>query len=322
MSNRLPWLLAGILAMLVCDGVLAQSYPAKPVRMIVPYAAGGGVDIVARTLAQVLSKRLGQSVLVENKTGAGSNIGSDAVAKAAPDGYTLLMASPANAINPTLYAKMPYNPTHDLAPIGLVGSVPSVLIVHPSLAARNVKELIALAKSSPGKLTFGTGGNGTSEHLAAEMFKAMADVNLVHVPYKGIAPAIPDLVAGRISMTFVNQVSALPLVKAGSVKALAVASDKRSAALPEIPTFIEQGLSGYRVSVWWGVMGPAGMPKEIVAQLNREIVASLASAEMKERLDILGAEPIGGTPEQFAAFFRDELAKWARAVQVSGAKVD
>ena len=307
---------------LFCGSAGAQSYPAKPIRMIVPYAAGGGVDIVARTLAQELGKRLGQPVVVENKPGAGSNIGSDAVAKAQPDGYTLLMASPANAINPTLYATMPYNASRDLAPIGLVGSVPGVLIANPSVAATNVTELVALAKSKPGILTYGTGGSGTSEHLSAEMFKSAAGVDMVHVPYKGGSAVFADLVGGQISVMFVNQITAVPLIKSGKVRALAVASDKRSPALPEVPTFIEQGFPDFRVSVWWGVMGPANMPKEVVARLNQEIVAALASAEMKERLEALTAQAIGGTPEQFAAFFRDELAKWASVVRASGAKVD
>jgi tripartite-type tricarboxylate transporter receptor subunit TctC len=305
-----------------CSSAAAQSYPVRPIRMIVPYAAGGGVDIVARTLAQELSKRLGQSVFVENKPGAGSNIGSDAVAKAAPDGYTLLMASPANAINAALYAKMPYNPSRDLAPIALVGSVPGVLIAHPSVAARNATELVALAKARPGALTYGTGGSGTSEHLSAEMFKSAAGVDLLHVPYKGGSAVLTDLIGGQISVMFVNQISAVPLVKSGKVRALAVASEKRSPALPEVATFIEQGFPDFRVSVWWGVMGPANTPKEIVARLNQEIVAALASAEMKERLEALTAQPIGGTPEQFAAFFADELVRWARVVQASGAKVD
>jgi len=311
---RVMRMLGCVLALLLWNSAGAQSYPIRPIRMIVPYAAGGGVDIVARTLAQELSKRLGQSVFVENKPGAGSNIGSDAVAKAQPDGYTLLMASPANAINATLYAKMPYNPSRDLVPIGLVGSVPSVLIAHPAVAAKSATELATLAKSKPGTLTYGTGGNGTSEHLSAEMFKSAAGVDLVHVPYKGGSAVLTDLVAGQISVMFVNQISAVPLVKSGKVKALAVASEKRSPALPEVATFIEQGFPDFRVSVWWGVMGPANIPKEIVA--------ALASAEMKERLEALTAQPIGGTPELFAAFFGDELVRWARVVQASGAKVD
>jgi tripartite-type tricarboxylate transporter receptor subunit TctC len=320
-ARWLRWLCLALLAF-VCTGAGAQPYPQRPIRMIVPYSAGGGVDIVARTLAQELSKRVGQPVIVENKPGAGSNIGSDAVAKAQPDGYTLLMASPANAINARLYAKMPYNPSRDLTPIALVGSVPSVLIAHPSVAAKTVVELVALAKQKPGALTYGTGGSGTSEHLSAEMFKSAAGVDLVHVPYKGGSAVLTDLIGGQISLMFVNQISAVPLVKSGKVRALAVASDMRSPALPEVPTFIEQGLPNFRVSVWWGVMGPANLPQDIVSHLNQEIVAALASAQMKEKLDALTAQAIGGTPEQFADFFASELVKWARVVQASGAKVD
>ena len=301
---------------------LAQSYPQKAVRMVVPYAPGGGVDIVARAVAQDLSKRLGQTVLVENRTGAGGNVGSEAVAKAAPDGYTLLMASPANTINPSLYTKMPYDPSRDLVPIALIGSVPTVLIANRSLPVQNVKELVALAKAQPGALAYGSGGSGTTEHLAGEMFKVAARVNMLHVPYKGGAQVMTDLLGGQIALMFVNQLAALPYVNAGKLKALGVASAERSAALPQVPTFAESGYPDLKVSVWWGVMGPAAMPKEIVTQLNREIAAALASPEMKERLQAMSAKPIGGTPEEFAKFFADETARWSRVVKASGARVD
>lgn len=301
---------------------MAQSYPVKPVRIVVPYAPGGGVDIVARAVGQELTKRLGQTILVENRTGAGGNVGSDAVAKAAPDGYTLLMASPANTINPSLYTKMPYDPMRDLVPIALIGSVPTVLIANRSLPVQNVKQLVALAKSQPGAVIYGSGGSGTTEHLAGEMFKSAAGVDMLHVPYKGGAQVMTDLLGGQIALTFVNQLGALPHINAGKVKALAVASVERSAALPQVPTFAESGYPEFRISVWWGIMGPAGMPKELVTQLNREIVAALASPEMKERLQTLSARPIGGTPEQFTKFFADETARWARVVKASGARVD
>jgi len=306
----------------LCAGAMAQSYPVKPVRIVVPYAPGGGVDIVARAVGQELTKRLGQTILVENRTGAGGNVGSDAVAKAAPDGYTLLMASPANTINPSLYTKMPYDPMRDLVPIALIGSVPTVLIANRSLPVQNVKQLVALAKSQPGAVIYGSGGSGTTEHLAGEMFKSAAGVDMLHVPYKGGAQVMTDLLGGQIALTFVNQLGALPHINAGKVKALAVASVERSAALPQVPTFAESGYPEFRISVWWGIMGPAGMPKELVTQLNREIVAALASPEMKERLQTLSARPIGGTPEQFTKFFADETARWARVVKASGARVD
>ncbi len=309
-------------ALAVCAPAFAQPYPSKPVRIVVPYAPGGGVDIIARAVGQELTRRLNQQIVIENKTGAGGNIGSDSVAKATPDGYTLLMASPANTINSSLYTRMPYDPARDLAPVALIATVPTVLLANRSLPVKDVKQLVALAKAKPGALTYGSGGSGTTEHLAGEMFKSAAGIDMLHVPYKGGAAVLTDLVGGQIALMFVNQVFALPYVKAGTVKALGVASTERSPALPEVPTFAEGGYPDMRVSVWWGVMGPTGMPKEIVAQLNREIGGALSSSEMKERLQTMSARPIGGTPEQFAAFFADETARWAKVVKSSGAKVD
>ena len=304
------------------SGAIAQSYPAKPVRLVVPYAPGGAVDIIARATAQELTKRLGQQIIVDNRTGAGGNIGSDTVAKAPPDGYTLLMASPANTINSSLYTKMPYDPLRDLVPIALIGSVPSVMVANPSLPVKDIKQLIALAKAKPGALTYGSGGSGTTEHLAGEMFKSFAGIDLLHVPYKGGAQVMIDLMGGQVALMFSNQLGVLPHIKAGKLKALGVASAGRSAALPDVPTFAEAGFPDFKVSVWWGVMGPAGMPKEIVNQLNREIVAGLASPEMKGRLQTMSAQPIGGTHEQFAAFFAAETKRWAPIVKASGAKAD
>ncbi len=321
-AERCRWLLAAASSLSLCGPVLAQSYPAKPIRLIVPYAPGGGVDIVARTVGQELGKRINQTVVVENRTGAGGNVGSEAAAKAVPDGYTLLMASPANTINSSLYTKMPYDPVRDLMPIALIASVPTILLANRSLPVENVKQLIALARAKPGALTYGSGGSGTTEHLAGEMFKSLAGIDMLHVPYKGGAQVLTDLLGGQIALMFVNQLFALPHVKAGKVKALGVASGERSAALPDVPTFGEAGFPDFKVSVWWGVMGPAGMPKDIVTQLNREIVGALAAPEMKERLQAMSAKPIGGSPEQFAAFFTDETARWARVVKASGAKVD
>jgi tripartite-type tricarboxylate transporter receptor subunit TctC len=295
----------------LCSAAFAQPYPAKPIRLIVPYAPGGGVDIVARTTAQELTKRLGQQVIVDNRTGAGGNIGSETV-----------MASPANAINSSLYAKMPYDPARDLVPIGLVGSVPAVLVANRSLPAHSIKQLIVLAKSKPGALTYGSGGSGTTEHLAGEMFKSAAGVDLLHVPYKGGAQVMVDLIAGQIALMFSNQLGVLPHINSGKMKALGVASAERSPVLPDVPTFPESGFPDLKVSVWWGVMGPAAMPKEIVTQLNREIVAALASPDMKDRLQSMSARPLGGTPEQFTAFFNEETTRWARVVKASGAKVD
>jgi tripartite-type tricarboxylate transporter receptor subunit TctC len=290
--------------------------------MIVPYAAGGGVDIVARSVSQELSKRIGQPVVVENRAGAGSNIGSDFVAKAPPDGYTLLMASPANAINISLYRKMSYDTQRDLAPVALIGAVPSVLVANPSLPAKSVAELVSLARAKPGGLNYGSGGAGSTEHLSAEMFKSIAGVDIVHVPYKGGANAMTDVIGGQISMMFSNMLGVLPHIRSGKLKAIAVADSRRSPSLPDVPTFLEAGLKDYEVSVWWGVMAPAGTPAAIIVQLNREIVASLAAGELKERLDGMGARIIGGSPQDFGAFVDAEIKRWARAVQASGAKQD
>ena len=311
-------------ALLICVGasVGAQDYPNRPVRVVVPYAAGGGVDIVARAVGQELAKRIGQPVIVENRTGAGSNIGSDFVAKAAPDGYTLLMASPANAINMSLYRKMPYDTQRDLAPVALVGAVPSVLVANPALPANTVAELVALAKEKPGSLNYGSGGSGTSEHLSAEMFKSLAAIDLVHVPYKGGANAMTDVISGQLSLMFTNMLGAMPHIRSGKLKAIGIADSRRSPSLPEVPTFAEAGFKDFEVLVWWGVMAPARTPAPVVTYLNREIVAALGAPELKERLDGMGARIIGGTPEQFGAFVAAEIVRWTRAVQVSGATQD
>jgi tripartite-type tricarboxylate transporter receptor subunit TctC len=315
-------MLLGGLLLSAATAAQAQPYPNRSIRMIVPYTAGGGVDVVARHLSTELSKRLGQPIVVENKVGAGSNIGSDSVAKAAPDGYTLLMASPANAINMSLYRKMPYNTQRDLAPVALVGAVPSVLTVNPAFPARTIQEFVAIAKGKPGTVNYGSGGNGTSEHLAAEMFKAMAGVDMVHVPYKGGAAAMTDVIGGQISAMFSNQLGAMPHIKGGKLRVLGVADTNRSAALPDTPTFAEAGYPDFLVTVWWGVMAPAGTPKDVIERLNKEINAALATPELKKRLDDMGARVIGGSPEDFSAFLSAEITRWARAVKDSGAVQD
>jgi tripartite-type tricarboxylate transporter receptor subunit TctC len=321
-NQTMQRVLIGMSGIAMCAGAYAQGFPARPIRIIVPYAPGGGVDIVARALGQELTRRLGQQIVIENKTGAGGNIGTDAVAKATPDGYTLLIASPANAVNPTLYSKLPFDPVRDLTPVALIASVPAVLLAGPALPGKSVKDIVALAKAKPGTLTFGSGGSGTTEHLAGEMLKTQAGIDMLHVPYKGGAAVLPDLISGQISLFFVNQLFALPYIKAGTVRALGVASDERSAALPDIPTFAESGFPDFRVSVWYGIMAPVATPKQIVAQLNREIVAALGSPAMSERLQAMSAKPLPGTPAQFGAFFSDEMARWARVVKSSGAKAD
>lgn len=295
----------------------AENYPARPISLVVPYAPGGGVDTVGRIVAKGLGEKLGQSVVVENKAGAGSNIGSDFVAKSAPDGYTLLLASPATAVNVSLYKRMPFDPVKDLRPVTLVGKVPSVMIVSNDLPVKTLQDFVDLAKKQPGKLNFGSGGNGTSEHLAGEMFKNMAGLDIVHVPYKGGAAALVDLVAGRISAIIINQITALPMIESGKVRALAVADDKRSSKLPETPTFSEQGYPDYRVSVWWGVMAPAGVPDGIVAKLDAKVREGIATSSSQQSLEAMGVDVLAQGPQQFGDFLADEIKRWSEIVKRS-----
>jgi tripartite-type tricarboxylate transporter receptor subunit TctC len=308
---------------LAAAGAVAQTYPMQPIKIVVPFTAGGTTDILARTLGQKLGESLHQPVIVENRPGAGGNIGADVVAKSKPDGYTLVMGTiGTQSINASLYEKMPYDSARDFAPITLVAIVPNILMVHPSVPAKSVGELIQLAKSKPGVLNFASSSTGGSPHLSGEMFKQMTGVDIVHVPYKGSAPAITDLLGGQVSMMFDNMPSGLPHVKAGKLRALGVTSAKRSAAAPEIPTIAESGVPGYEVDSWFGILAPAGTPREIVNKLNVEIVRILRMPEVKQRLAEQGAEPVGNTPEQFAEHIRKETIKWARVVKASGAKVD
>ncbi len=308
----------------VAGTALAQAgYPNKAIRYVVPFPAGGPLDIVARSIGQELSKAWSQPVIVDNRPGAGGNIGADIVAKAPPDGYTILMgAVSTHAINVTLYNKLPYDPIKDFAPVTLITSVPNVLVVHPSVPAKNVKELIALAKSRPGQLNFASGSTGSAGHLAGELFNVMAGVDMTHIPYKGAAPAVIDLIAGHVSLMFDNLASALPNIKAGRVRALAVTTLKRSPLLPQLPTISESGLRGFDVSTWFGIFAPGATPPDIVARLNREVVRILHTPEMRERLATQGAEPVGNQPEEFAAFIKTEIPKYAKVVKASGAKAD
>ncbi len=316
---------AGFAATLMfAAGAAGQSaFPVKPIRFVVPFPAGGPLDIVARAIGQELNKSWGQPVIIDNRPGAGGNIGADAVAKSAPDGHTILMgAVSTHAINPTLYSKLPYDPIRDFAPVTLVTSVPNVLVVHPSVPARTVQDLISIAKARPGQLNFASGSTGSAGHLAGELFKAMAGVDMVHIPYKGAAPAVVDLLAGHVSLMFDNMSSALPNIKSGRVRAIAVTTLKRSPMLPALPTISESGLRGFDISTWFGVFAPAGTAPAIVARLNAEIVRALATPEMRERLAALGAEPVGNKPEEFAAFIREEIPKYAKVIKASGAKAD
>ena len=301
----------------------AQSYPSKPIHFVVPYPAGGPLDTVARLLAQKVSESVHQPVIVENKPGAGGNIGTDAVAKSAPDGYTILMGAVAtHAINPTLYASIPYDPVRDFIPVTQVAATPNVLVVNPSIPVASVREFIAYAKANPDKLNFGSGSTGSAGHLAGELFKAMAGVEMTHVPYKGAAPAMQDLVGGRIQLMFDNLASSLAQVRAGKVKALAVTTARRSALAPELPTIAESGLPGFDISTWFGIFVPANTPRGVVDTLHAEFTRALADPGVRDTMLQLGAEPVGSRPEEFAAYIRAEAQKYARVIKASGAKAD
>ena len=312
-------------AMLAAAGgdAWAQAWPSKPIKYVVPFAPGGTTDILARTISEKLSVALGQPVVVENKPGAGGGLGADFTAKAAPDGYTIMGGTiSTHAINASLYTNLPYDPIKDFVAVTLIARVPNMLVINPNIPAKNVAELIALLKANPGKYTFASSGNGTSQHLSGELFKSMAGVDMQHIPYKGSPPALQDVVGGQVSMTFDNITTALPLAKAGKLRALAVTTAKRSSAAPEVPTLAESGLAGFEVGSWQGVFAPAGTPPEIIKRLNAEIVKIINLPDVKEKLVALGAEPVGDTPEQFGAYVKTEVAKWSDVVKKSGAKVD
>jgi tripartite-type tricarboxylate transporter receptor subunit TctC len=300
-----------------------QSYPSKPIRLVVPFPAGGTTDLLARAMAQKLSEALGQQVVVDNRPGAGGNIGSDIVAKSAPDGYTLLMGTVGtHAINVSLYAKMPYDAVKDFVPIVLVAGVPNVLVVHPALPVKTVADLIKLAKDQPGSINFASSGNGTSIHLSGELFKSLTGVQMAHIPYKGSAPALTDLIGGQVQIMFDNLPSALPHIKAAKLRAIAVTSTKRAPALPDLPTIAESGVPGFEASSWFGMLAPAGTPREIVLRINAEVNKALQAGDMKEKLLAQGAEAVGNSPEFFVEYIRSETTKWAKVVKDSGAKVD
>ena len=300
----------------------AENFPTKPLRFVIGLAPGGATDIMARALAQKLTASLGQSIIVDNRSGAAGSIAAALVAKSPADGYTLLFVSSSYAINPGLYSDLPFDPVRDLAPISLIAAAPFLLVVNPALTAGTVKELIALAKARPGALNYSSGGNGSSGHLAGELFKSLAGVTLTHVPYKGAGPATVDVIAGQIQMTFASVVSALPHVKAGRLRALGVTSEKRSSALPQLPTLSEAGVKGYHVETWYGALAPAGIPAAIVGKLNTEINRTVKRADVQERMASEGAEPIASTPAQFAAFLDSEIRKWGRIIRESGIRGD
>ena len=311
------------LAAVGAGNAAAQNYPVKPIKLIVPFTPGGSTDILARLIGQKLGEAWSVNVIIDNRPGAGGNIGVELTAKSAPDGYTLVMGHIGTfGVNPTLYAKLPYDPIRDFQPITLVAKIPNMLAVNPSVPARSVKELVALAKAKPGFLNFGSGGNGSAAHLAGEYFKLLAKINIVHIPYRGTAPAVVDLMAGQIGMMITGVPPLLQQVKAGKLRGLAVATAERLPLLPELPTIADAGVPGYEATQWYGILAPAGTPRAVVNKLNEGIVQALARPEAKERLAADAAEPVGNTPEQFGAFIKAEIARWAPVVKASGARPD
>jgi tripartite-type tricarboxylate transporter receptor subunit TctC len=305
------------------DNAIGQAYPTKTVRMIVPFPAGGATDIVGRLVAQKLSESWAQQVIVDNRGGAGGTIGSELAAKSPPDGYTILVGtSSTHAIAPSLYSRLGYDPVRDFAPVTLIANATVLLAVHPSVPARNVRELIALAKRQPNALSFASSGNGGISHLIGEHFKSLASIQMLHVPYKGDTPALVDLASGQVHLMFGTAVSFLPYVQSRRLNALAVTNPKRSPIVPDIPTVAESGLPGFEALQWFGVLARAGTPRELVSRLNGDIVKTLRLPDVGERMAALGAEVVGSSPEQFASFQKADAAKWAKVVKESGAKID
>jgi tripartite-type tricarboxylate transporter receptor subunit TctC len=314
-------LMVALLALPKAASAQSAAYPNKPIRMVVPFAAGGPTDIFARAVGREIATTLGQPVVIDNRPGAGGNLGADIVAKAPPDGYTIVMgATGAFSVNTTLDPKLPYDVLRDFAPISLVTIVPFVLVVHPGVPVKTVDDLIKLAKSKPGALSFGSAGTGTSMHMASEMFKTMTGSDIVHVPYKGAAPAVSDLVAGHVQLIFSDMVSALPHVRTGKLRAVAVT--QRSPLYPDVPTFAEAGLAGYDANAWYALFAPAGTPKDIVTKLSAATAKALQSQELRDRLAGEGAQAVGSTPEELDRFVRNEIVKWAKVVKASGTKIE
>jgi tripartite-type tricarboxylate transporter receptor subunit TctC len=311
-----------LLLLLVVDVAHAQAYPTRPIRFVVPYAAGGGVDFVGRAIAQKLAETWNHSVIVDNRPGGGTNIGSEMVARSAPDGYTLLVASVPNSVNMTLYKKLGYDVIKDFTPVVQISTAPIILVVHPSVPARSVKELIALAKLRPGQLTYASAGFGSSNHLAGELFKMLVHVDIVHVPYKGGSAAVTDLIGGQVSMYFGTTPSTAPHVHTGRLRALGVTSAKRSPIVPEVPTIAESGVPGYEQSTWHGLLAPTGTPEPIIAKLNSEIVRFLHQPSMVERLGAQGVDVIASSPGEFAAFIRRDVVKYQKLLKVADVRVE
>ena len=296
----------------------AADYPTRPIRLIVPFATGGGNDTIARVVGQKLSARLSQQVIVDNRAGAGGVIGAELAARAAPDGYTLFLGGVgSHAINPNLHERLPYDPIKDFAPISLLASAPLILVVHPSVPANSAHELIALARARPGKLNYASNGNGSSSHLAAEMFASMTGIDIVHIPYKGLSPALTDLLGGQVQLMFSSVVAILPHVQSGKLRALAVSGAKRLSLMPDLPTIAEAGVPGYQTSSWYGILAPAGTPRDIVSRLNAEIVKTLAEPDVRKALASEGADPVGNSPEEFAIYIQAEKDRLGKLIRNS-----
>jgi tripartite-type tricarboxylate transporter receptor subunit TctC len=316
-------LIALVLCSLFVVAAGAQdAYPSRPLKFILPFPPGGGTDILGRVIAERLSASLGQPVVTENRGGAGGNVGAEAAAHSAPDGYTIVLVAPSLAISPSLYSKLNYDPVKDLAPIGLVATVPNVMITNPAVEAKNLQEFIALARSRPGAMNYGSGGAGTSNHLAGELFNIVTGARLVHVPYKGVNLAMQGVLAGEIQLVFIGIPAALPHIKAGKLRALALVAPQRSPALPEVPTVAEAGLRDFEVTTWYGIMTPAGTPRPIVSRLNAELVKIMHAPDVKERLAAMATDPLTSTPEEFAAYLKQEIAKWGDVVRKANLKAD
>jgi len=299
-----------------------EAYPSRPVKFILPFPPGGGTDILGRVIAEQLSANLGQPVVTENRGGAGGNVGAEAAAHSAPDGYTIVLVAPSLAISKTLYSKLNYDPVKDFAPISLVATVPNVMITNPAVEAKNLQEFIELARSRPGAMNYGSGGAGTSNHLAGELFNIVTGTKLVHVPYKGVNLAMQGVLAGEIQLVFIGIPAALPHIKAGKLRALALVAPQRSPALPEVPTVAEAGLKDFEVTTWYGILAPAGTPRPIVSRLNAELVKIMHTPDVKESLASMATDPLTSTPEEFAAYLKQEIAKWGDVVRKSNLKAD
>jgi tripartite-type tricarboxylate transporter receptor subunit TctC len=323
MPNLAARLLIAVATLAAAQAAWPQNiYPAKPVRVVLGFPPASAADLVARIVGAKMGDAFNQQLVIDNRPGASSNIATEAVVRAPADGYTLLMGTIANTINASLYTKLPFDFARDLTPIAAVASVPNLLVVHPSLPVRSVQDLIKTAKAKPGEILYGSSGNGTGPHLSGELFNLMAHVKLVHIPYKGSPQAMTDLLGGRVMVMFSPASTALPHIKAGTLRALASSGAQRTASAPELPTIAEAGLPGFETTVWFGLLAPANTPRDIVERLNKEVGRALNDADVKKQFATQGIDAMGGTPEQFAAYIRDETAKWARVVQASGAKLD